>query len=510
MSKIPITPRTSSSLQSSDFSPKSKNSGENVILTRLQASFEQHQAGKIEEALAQYLQILEEEPKNPDALYLAGVAYFQVQDFEQAELFLETALSLAPGRSDILINLGNCRQAQTRLDEALEAYNQAISADPTIAEAHNNQGNVLRELGRFEKAETAFYQALTLQPNYLSAQCNLAATLRSLGKLEEAESLARKTLDQDPGFDGALTILGRTLFDQGRTDEAISALKQAIELNPSDLVPHTALANIWHQNGQIEEALQICDAYLSIDPHETMVLSTKALLLNEQGGAEMAKPLLDFERFILPLQFDTAPGYNSMNSFHSAIRAHAEARPDLQFEPPLKSTRQGFQAEQLERDDALPIEALKDIIAQGVEQYCARCENMPGHPLAPPPDDLSITIWVTILESNGYQHPHIHPSAWLSGVYYVALPERMKESTDNTDSKAGWIEFGRPHDEEKYQTSPLLHQIEPQEGLLILFPSYMFHRTIPVIDGPVTDSPDTGGTNDIEKRISIAFDVLGN
>ena len=503
MSKTPTAPYTSSR-HPSDSAAKS---GENTILAQLQAGYEQHQAGDIDDALAQYLHILEEDPENPDALYLAGVAYFQIQNFEQAELFLESALSLAPGRSDILINLGNCRHAQSRLDGALEAYTQAISADPTIAEAHNNQGNVLRELGQFGEAETAFRQALTLQPDYLSAQCNLAATLRSLGKLDEAESLARKTLERDPTLGMALTVLGCTLLDQNRPDEAIAALQKAVQLNPSDRAPYISLTKIWRQKGQIEEALQICDSYLRLEPRDTIVLSVKALLLNEQGGAEKAKTLLDFERFILPLQFDTAPGYNSISNFHSDLRGYVEKHPDLQYEPTLKSTRKGFQAEKLERDDAFPIEALKDIIAQGVEQYCAQCENMPGHPLAPPPEDLSITIWVTILPSNGYQHPHIHPSAWLSGVYYVALPQPMK---DNPKSQAGWIEFGRPRDEEKYQAKPLLHYMEPQEGLMVLFPSYAFHRTIPVPDGADTGTVDSG-IKDIgneEKRISIAFDVL--
>ena len=416
-----------------------------------------------------------------------------------------------PGRSDILINLGNCRQAQSRPHEAIEAYTQAIAADPDISEAHNNLGNVLRELGRYEEAEAAFRQALKQQPDYLSAQCNLAATLRSLGNLKEAETLARKALDQDPAFDTALTVLGRTLHDQGQPDEAIDALKKAINLNPGDIAPYTSLANIWLQLGQIDDALQICDDYLQIDPRETMVLSVKALLLNEQGGEKTAKPLLDFEHVILPQLFDDVPGYDSMVSFHTALCAYAEEHPNLQFEPLLTSTRQGYQAEQLEQDEAAPVETLKDIIAQGVERYCAQCLQTADHPLAPPPDDLSVTIWVTILENHGYQHPHIHPSAWLSGVYYVALPDAMKRSSD---SQAGWIEFGRPRDEEKYTAAPLLHRVQPQEGLMVLFPSYIFHRTIPVAPNlPPMDmktNAEIDKSTGTEKRISIAFDVLAS
>ncbi|MGA0393343.1 MAG: 2OG-Fe(II) oxygenase family protein [Rhodospirillales bacterium] len=466
-------------------------------LEHLQTGFELHQDGRIEEALALYHQILEQESENADAFYLAGVAYFQVHDYVQSELYLETALALEPGRSDILINLGNCRHAQSRLEEALEAYSQAITTDPNIAEAHNNYGNILRELGRFDEAESALRQALRLKPDHLPARSNLAGTLRSLGQLEDAEAEARKTLDLDPDFDPALTTLGRILLDGGKTDDAIEAFEKAMQLNPDDLSPHISLANIWHQRGDLEKSLSIFDSHLSQNPHETLVLSAKALLLNEIGGAGRAKALLDYERFIKPVKFDRAPNYESLDRFHTALRAHVEQLPDLTFEPLLKSTRQGYQAEQLERDESAPVEALKEIIAQGVEQYCAQCETISDHPLAPIPDDLSITIWVTILEGPGHQNPHIHPSAWLSGVYYVNLPEIMEK---NKEGHAGWIEFGQPRDEDKYKAEPLLYTVQPEEGLMVMFPSYMFHRTIPVNDSPAQSSTD--------KRISIAFDVM--
>ena len=72
--------------------------------------------------------------------------------------------------------------------------------------------------------------------------------------------------------------------------------------------------------------------------------------------------------------------------------------------------------------------------------------------------------------------PHIHPSAWLSGVYYVALPSSLGADDDGT---AGWIEFGRPYWDFQIRAEPETRLIEPEEGLMLLFPSYMFHRTLP-------------------------------
>ena len=73
----------------------------------------------------------------------------------------------------------------------------------------------------------------------------------------------------------------------------------------------------------------------------------------------------------------------------------------------------------------------------------------------------------------------------------MALPPALGANDDGT---AGWIEFGRPYWDFRIRGEPETRLIEPEEGLMLLFPSYMFHRTLPFA-GP-------------GERISIAFDVL--
>ena len=97
-------------------------------------------------------------------------------------------------------------------------------------------------------------------------------------------------------------------------------------------------------------------------------------------------------------------------------------------------------------------------------------------------------MWATVLDEGGHQTPHIHPSGWLSGVYYVAIPPG-----DGGDEH-GWIEFGRPPPEYAFREPPKTKALRPRAGLLVLFPSYFYHRTLP-FSGTAT-------------RISIAFDVV--
>ncbi|MEQ1519446.1 MAG: 2OG-Fe(II) oxygenase family protein, partial [Usitatibacteraceae bacterium] len=98
-------------------------------------------------------------------------------------------------------------------------------------------------------------------------------------------------------------------------------------------------------------------------------------------------------------------------------------------------------------------------------------------------------VWSARLRSTGFHTNHLHPRGWLSSAFYVALPSALERE------KEGWIKFGEPG----IPTSPTLppeHYVKPRPGTLVLFPSYMWHGTVPF-------------TGD-EKRLTIAFDLLPN
>lgn len=89
------------------------------------------------------------------------------------------------------------------------------------------------------------------------------------------------------------------------------------------------------------------------------------------------------------------------------------------------------------------------------------------------------------------QLPHIHPPPWLSGVYYVTVPDGV--GRDDGD-RFGWIEFGRIGYTFPLPVEPERRPLRPQEGLMVLFPSYFDHRSLPFrSDG---------------ERISVAFDAV--
>jgi tetratricopeptide (TPR) repeat protein len=115
---------------------------------------------------------------------------------------------------------------------------------------------------------------------------------------------------------------------------------------------------------------------------------------------------------------------------------------------------------------------------------------VPDHPLlgAPRGRLLFSGSWSVRLTAQGHHVSHTHPNGWISSALYVSLPQPEQLGP----APAGFIRFGVPPS----ALGPNLGgfgQFEPKPGRLILFPSTLWHETLPFDDG---------------ERLVIAFDVM--
>jgi hypothetical protein len=93
------------------------------------------------------------------------------------------------------------------------------------------------------------------------------------------------------------------------------------------------------------------------------------------------------------------------------------------------------------------------------------------------------------MREQGFHVNHLHPQGWISSCYYVTVPEVAKDQS----AKQGWIKFGEPELDVALQ-NPIRRAVHPVPGRLVLFPSYMWHGTIPFQDAAL--------------RTTIAFDAV--
>jgi uncharacterized protein (TIGR02466 family) len=136
------------------------------------------------------------------------------------------------------------------------------------------------------------------------------------------------------------------------------------------------------------------------------------------------------------------------------------------------------------------VEKARARIEQAISSYIADFQADAGHPfLARHSRNFRYAgAWSCLMRGQGFHTNHLHPEGWISSCYYVTVPGE----TDNHETRNGWIKFGEPSLELPLK-DPVRRAVQPVPGRLVLFPSYMWHGTIPLEAG----SP----------RTTIAFDV---
>jgi tetratricopeptide (TPR) repeat protein len=213
------------------------------LANNLQAAIAYHQAGRLDEAEALYLKLLEEAPNHPQALRLLGAIETQRGRPRRGVELISKAFPAFSFLPEAHLDLGYALCLAGNREEALESFRRAIALKPDHALAHARLGAVLSELGRFEAAVTHYQTALAMEPGFLPARIGLAVALKSAGRMPEAIEAWREIISADPTRAESYHRLGLELVGLGLLAEALSCHDRAIALQPENDTFHCARGN---------------------------------------------------------------------------------------------------------------------------------------------------------------------------------------------------------------------------------------------------------------------------
>lgn len=425
---------------------------------------------------------------SPDQAFSRAQAAQQDGRLGEAEELCRKLLEIAPDHPDVLHLLGVLRGQQGRDGEALDLIGRAIDAMPGIAAFHCNLGNVLMQRKRWPDAAASFGRALDIAPDDAEAAFSLGLALTRQARLADAAAAFRRAVAANPDHGAAMAELAGCLGELGELDEAIALQQRALGLAPDE-------PNYWANLGLLSlrrrdwgRAVEALDAALGRQPWHVPALANKGVALFEGGHDAAAAGLIDLDGLIETAEFALPAGVDP----GALARALAGHRSRV-WQPSDTTTRAGAQTGNLIDDPDPTIAAFIAAYTARIERFVTSRTPDPTRPfLARIPSGWRYSIWATILDRDGHQAPHLHPAGWLSGVYYLEVPQPVM-SEDN-HRRQGWIEFGAPGYGIEPVRPPLVRRIRPEPGKLVMFPSYLFHRTIPLAD--------------VGRRISIAFDLI--
>jgi tetratricopeptide (TPR) repeat protein len=172
--------------------------------------------GRLDAAVAGYLQALSIDPAYFDAHYNCGNALQALGRYEEALASYDSAIALDAGTAQAWNNRAAVLQQLGLLDEALASLDVVLRLQPGHAEAHNNRGNVLARQRHHEAALESFELALACRPDYADAFVNRAKLRKDLGHFDAAQADLERAIELEPELAAAHWNLGLLALLRGR------------------------------------------------------------------------------------------------------------------------------------------------------------------------------------------------------------------------------------------------------------------------------------------------------
>jgi len=192
---------------------------------------------------------------------------------------------------------------EAELFAAIDAFERAIAADATFAEAWGGLAityAVLPDYSNrlpFRDAEVrsmdAAQRVLALDPTLAEPYMAMANFAGKTGRKQTAASLLRRAIELRPSTATAHQWLGTTLVEMGEVEEGIAMLERAAGLDPRSLIVASNLASMLSIAGRDEEAIAACMPTLEYAPDAILCTSVIGLSYLILGDRERARPYYD-------------------------------------------------------------------------------------------------------------------------------------------------------------------------------------------------------------------------
>ena len=376
-------------------------------------------------------------------------------------------------------DVASCLPPSARLPllAARAAHPAARSGD------HKALARTLLELGRLEDAWHALAPALAASAD--SGTHLLAGIIsRQCGRIDQAAGHLRAVLADEPASVPAIIGLARCLEQRPSPEDALSALEDGLCRVPGNRELWAALTDVAVRRRDVAFLTRALADLPPPDRYIACIDDARIFLARQAGDATTLERMLQAPALVAEIDLVDAD-----DPLLAAVLAEVAQVSDFVANPYDKSTTGGRQAAFAVTRDRPAWSSLCERIHDHVELYLHTLASTdPPFPFPLPAQEVALRSWTVRLGSGGRQRAHLHPTGWLTGVVYLAVPPEIMDSGDG----AGCLEI------------PLLpggaipgwpvRRIRPGKGKLVLFPPYMRHATVPF--------------HSEQERVCIAFDLL--
>ena len=382
-------------------------------------------------------------------------------------------------RAAILLDAG-------RREDALALLEGIVAREPAHLAAHEVIDRIHFENGATQRVGESLVRGWQ-QCGDARLQAALALRLERVGERERALGLV-EGLEQEIAQGAELQRLrARLLVAAGRAEEAERVFRDCLARHPADSGAALDHARFLMLRGRAREAAARLERALAAAPADQLLLANLATAWKLDGDARH-RALFDTGRFVRTYAL---AAHGLERAFFAGLAALLRGMHDAAQHPMDQSLRGGTQTlgNLLLRREP-PIVRLRQCIESVVADYIAALPRDDAHPFLRRREARFRIAgsWSVLLRPGGFHVPHTHGQGWLSSALYVELPAGLADTAPE-----GCLEFGRSDLPLATAQDPPELLLAPEVGRLVLFPSYLWHGTVPFT------APG--------ERLTVAFDV---
>lgn len=434
----------------------------------------------MEPAIAAFREAARLAPRDPLIAHSLARVHLEA-GLPAAELF-RNALQLAPQNGDVVLGLAAALAAEEGAAAAIELLDGQLARNPGWLPGHGAICRVRWEAGERAAFTASFDRALAAFPRDIPLWRGLLITLVQGNLYEEAlEAVARgrRTAGSDLVFDANEAVCYAEL---GRAAEADLMFPRLHHLNDATV----RVRHVRHllRTGRPAEAAALAETMLG-GPAAVMFWPYVSIAWRMTGDPRWE--WLEGDPRLVGI-YDLGSSAPPLDRLARRLRLLHTAKS----QPLEQSVRGGTQTEGALFSRIEPeIRALRKAVVKAAERHIAQLPPFDArHPTLSVPRGGRIRFagaWSVRLLAQGHHSNHIHPAGWFSSALYVSLPGEEERGSP----PAGWLSLGQPQAELGLDLAPT-RLIEPKPGRLVLFPSTMWHGTVPFEGG---------------ERLTVAFDI---
>jgi tetratricopeptide (TPR) repeat protein len=447
--------------------------------------------GRQSEAVTNYRRLVALAPDNHIAAHTLAVALNAANQPEDSERVVRQTLSRS--RPTAALHHTHARSLITleRFDQAELALRECVRLEPRLAEAHNSLAQLIwMRTGNIIEATRVLDQALEKYEHDDALWATKAALLQGAGNSRDAYACLAKRAAR-PQAPPMLLIRAGLAALEFEPVIALDLAEKVMRAQPNNPTVRKLLCAAYLGVGDGAKAMAECAILLKATPDDQYLIAmqTTALRLVNDPRYEA---MCDYDKMVLSQFLETPPGWSDLASFLTDLTSRLNALHNPHGHRLLyQSLRQGTETTQdLSRSQdpviqalfhafAAPIARYRDHIGQGQDPLRRRNRGASRYNGS----------WSVRLHREGFHTSHVHPRGWISSACYIQLPDSMRAG----HTAEGILSFGAPG----MVTTPSLNaelSVRPEVGLLVLFPSYFWHGTLPF--------------HSEQPRLTVAFDAV--